>query len=405
MIFERSILREKIGLTVVIFFTLFTIITVFVLVRSLNQVNQGNIALNVLLKYLLVVALSYFPLIMVATTMIAMINTISRLYKDSEMVVWQTSGVSQWAIFRPVWMLIVPMFLFLLFMNAVLVPWTNQKLAAYQANSTANQLNLFKSGSFQSTKNGERTIFVGQVHTGVLPEFEQLFMQQSHEGKNILLLAQSAKVSNGLDGRSFLNLNNGRQYLLTPPHSAGQSEPSDKTPAIDSQNIKNDINEPVADFTVNSMRFEQYSVALDDLVNVDTRTLHETPVDQLDSVALWHRPTAEARAALYRRFSDAWMIVPMAIFAVVLGYIRPRSTRTWGILAGIALLMIYLNFIKVGEGSIASGKSKLLTVMLTVHGGFLLAALFCLWYRFNSWRLPALSLSALRLKKFGGGSV
>ena len=41
MIFQRSILREKITLTAVIFFTLFTILTVFFLVRSLNDVTQG----------------------------------------------------------------------------------------------------------------------------------------------------------------------------------------------------------------------------------------------------------------------------------------------------------------------------------------------------------------------------
>ena len=131
MIFQRSILREKITLTAVIFFTLFTILTVFFLVRSLNDVNQGKISVDVLLQYLLVVSLGYFPLIMVATVMIALISTIARIYKDSEMVVWQTSGASHWAIFRPVWMLVLPMFGFLLFMNAVMLPWTNQKMSAF----------------------------------------------------------------------------------------------------------------------------------------------------------------------------------------------------------------------------------------------------------------------------------
>lgn len=56
----------------------------FFLVRSLNDVNKGNISMDVLLQYLLVVSLGYFPLIMVATVMIALISTIARIYKDSK---------------------------------------------------------------------------------------------------------------------------------------------------------------------------------------------------------------------------------------------------------------------------------------------------------------------------------
>ena len=364
MIFERSILREKITLTAVIFFTLFTILAVFFLVRSLNDVNRGNISMDVLLQYLLAISLGYFPLIMVATVMIALISTISRIYKDSEMVVWQTSGASYWAIFRPVWMLVLPMFVFLLFMNSVMVPWTNQRMAVYQANNVITQLNLIKSGSFQTTKNGDRTIFVGQVKTGAIPEFENIFVTQNNKDKNLTVLAQSSKVQTSDDGRSFLVLENGRQYLLE----------QDK-------------------HQVSSMRFGRYGLSLDDIVSSETsQSLTEKPVDELFTDELLERHTPQASSELYRRFSDAFMIIPAAIFAVVLGYVRPRSARTWGILMGILILMIYLNFIKIGESKIAHGEWRLSQALLIVHGGFLGLALLALWYRVNSWRLPSFSL-------------
>ena len=369
MIFQRSILREKITLTAVIFFTLFTILTVFFLVRSLNDVNQGNISIDVLLQYLLVISLGYFPLIMVATVMIALISTIARIYKDSEMVVWQTSGVSHCAIFRPVWMLVLPMFGFLLFMNAVIVPWTNQKMAAFRADSAVSQLNLVKSGSFQTTKNGERTVFVGQVKTGVLPEFEHIFVAQKQENKNLTVIAQSAKMQDSADGRAFLVLNDGRQYLLE--EDKGQ---------------------------ISSMRFGRYGVSLEDFVNMNVKQMQEKPVNQMFTQALVRKGGSEAAAELYRRLSDAFMIIPAAIFAVVLGYVRPRSARTWGVLMGILILMIYLNVIKIGESNIARGEWRFSQGVLLVHGGFLGLSLLALWYRFNSWRLPNFSLSSL-LKK------
>ena len=366
MIFERSILREKITLTAVLFFTLFTIITVFFLVRALGDVNEGAIALDVLLKYLLVMSLQYFPLIMVATVVIAITSTVARLYKDSEMVVWQSSGVGTWALFKPVWMLVLPMVLFLVFMSVVLVPWANQKLAVYQKNSVASQLNLIKDGSFQTTKDGARTVFVQTVKTGTLPAFERIFITQNRPDKRLVVTADSAYAKISDDARLFLILENGRQYFL-------------------------DANKQ----QISSMRFGQYGISMSDVANVEARKFKETPVDQLPILTLFKTKTSEARAEFYRRISDAWMIVPMAIFAVVLGYARPRSNKTWGILMGVALLMIYLNFIKMGESAIARGQLRAWWAFAMVHGGFLLLSLLALWYRNHAWRFSNLSLSAL----------
>ena len=366
MIFERSILREKITLTAVLFFTLFTIITVFFLVRALGDVNEGSIALDVLLKYLLVMSLQYFPLIMVATVVIAITSTVARLYKDSEMVVWQSSGIGSWALFKPVWMLVLPMVVFLIFMSLVLVPWANHKLAAYQKNNVASQLNLIKDGSFQTTKDGTRTVFVQRVKTGALPAFEQVFISQNRPDKRLIVTADSAYAKVSDDGRLFLILENGRQYLI----DASKQQ-------------------------ISSMHFGQYGVSLTDVANMEARQFKETPVDQLPTLTLLDTKTREARAELYRRISDAWMIVPMAIFAVVLVYARPRSNKTWGILMGVALLMIYLNFIKMGESAIARGQLRTWWAFAMIHGGFFLLSGLALWYRNHAWRFSNLSLSAL----------
>lgn len=56
----------------------------------------------------------------------------ARLYKDSEMVVWQSSGVGTSGIVQTRVDVVLLMVLFLVFMSVVLVPWANQKLAVYQ---------------------------------------------------------------------------------------------------------------------------------------------------------------------------------------------------------------------------------------------------------------------------------
>ena len=243
-------------------------------------------------------------------------------------------------------------------------------MSAFRTDNVVSQLNLVKSGSFQTTKNGERTVFVGQVKTGVLPEFEHIFVAQQQTDKNLTVIAQSAKMQESADGRSFLILENGRQYLLE-------------------QNKDQ----------VSSMRFGRYGLSLEDLVKVDVSKIKEKPVDQMFTNELLDKGGAAAMSELYRRFSDAFMIIPAAIFAVVLGYVRPRSPKTWGVLMGILILMIYLNVVKIGESNISRGEWRFSRSLLLVHGGFLALSLLALWYRFNSWRLPSFSLSSLLQKK------
>ena len=114
MIFQRSILREKIAVSAVILFTLLTIMLVLFLVRGLREAAGGAIAVDGVLQLMLITTLRYFPLVVVVTVIIGMIMTIARLYQDSEMAVWQASGLSNLSLLRPVMMLVVPMFLFLL---------------------------------------------------------------------------------------------------------------------------------------------------------------------------------------------------------------------------------------------------------------------------------------------------
>lgn len=390
MIFERSILREKVTLTAVIFFTLFTIMTVFFLVRALGDVNEGAIALDVLLKYLVVMSLQYFPLIMVATVVIVIISTLSRLYKDSEMVVWHSSGVGVWLVFKPVFMLVLPMLLFLGFMNLFLTPWANSKLAAYRLNTAVSQLNLIKDGSFQSTKNGERTVYVQSIQKEGLPVFKQVFVSQQNATQSSVVTASSARAELGSDGRLFLILEDGRQYFMED-----QARSLETVDAVGAAGLALVPQVGAAPVQVSSMRFGEYGVSLSEISNEQARSLKEVPVDQQSSWVLAQRHGARDSAELYRRVSDAWMIVPMAILAVVLGYTRPRTNKSWGVLMGVFVFMIYLNIIKMGESAVARDALSAGYAFVWVHGGALLVSGLAVWYRQHSWRLSGVSVRSL----------
>ncbi len=358
MIFQRSILREKIAVSAVILFTLLTIMLVLFLVRGLREAAGGAIAVDGVLQLMLITTLRYFPLVVVVTVIIGMIMTIARLYQDSEMAVWQASGLSNLSLLRPVMMLVVPMFLFLLFMNAVLTPWGNQQLAQTRNQSGIDELNLIQPGAFRTAQNGQRVFFVDEVVKSSSPEFKNVFVLQKMKTETLLVTAQRAKLDNTFDDRTFLVLENGLQY-------------QDK----------------FSEDYFQSMRYGRYGFSIDEFTGIKSRDLSEKPVALMSTHELLDNTKAPAKAELYRRFSDSFMIVPMALLALVLGYVRPRgNTRAMGVMMGLVVFMIYLNFIKLGESRVSSDRWSLAQAMGLVHGSMMVLSLLALWYRQNAWR-------------------
>ena len=365
MIFQRSILREKITVAAVILFTLLTITSVLFLVKGLRSAAVGNVALGTVLQLMLITTLDYFPLIVVVSVMIAIIMTVSRLYRDSEMAVWQSSGVSGLSLLKPVAMLVLPMFLFILFLNVFFTPWTTQQLAEYRNQSNIQELSLLKNGTFRTADNGKRVFFVDEVTvTNKIPAFKNIFVAQKSDKGTTLLMAQTAHLDNKFDNRAFLVLQNGHQY-------------DDKT----------------QEKLFQSMLYAQYGFSIDEFTKVSSADVNNIPTNQRKTSMLWQDTTSDAQAEVYRRLSDSFMIIPMAMIALVLGYVKPRGSRTWGVLTGLLVFLIYLNMIKFGESAVADGKWSLLRSVLTVHGVCMVLALFALWYRQNSWRLSGFSLS------------
>lgn len=358
MIFQRSILREKIAVSAVILFTLLTITLVLFLVRGLKEAAGGSIAVDGVVRLMLITTLRYFPLIVVVTVVVSIIMTLTRIYQDSEMAVWQTSGLSGLSLLRPVFMLVFPMFLFLLFMNAVLTPWGNQQLAAYRSQSGLNELSLIKAGAFRQSQNGERVFFVDQILKSDKPDFKNIFVVQKGKDETLLVTADAASLENSFDNRAFLVLKNGRQYQ--------------------DRFVEGDLQ---------SMRYGRYGFSIDEFTGLKSTDITAQPVELTPTLELTKSPLVKPKAELFRRFSDAFMIVPMALLAVFFGYVKPRgSSKVISVMYGLVSFMIYLNAIKYGETRISLGDWPLFKTMLIVHGSILLITGFALWYRQNAWR-------------------
>ena len=93
MIFQRAIRREFTHSAAGVFVALFAILLTTQLIRFLGQAAQGSIAPEAVVALLGFSALNYVPALLSLASFIAILLSLSRSYRDSEMVVWFSSGL------------------------------------------------------------------------------------------------------------------------------------------------------------------------------------------------------------------------------------------------------------------------------------------------------------------------
>ena len=88
MIFHKTLLRELTSTAFATFLVLLGIVLTTQLVRLLGQAAGGVITSTSVIALLGFTALSYLPTLLSLTLFISVLMSISRAYRDSEMVVW-----------------------------------------------------------------------------------------------------------------------------------------------------------------------------------------------------------------------------------------------------------------------------------------------------------------------------
>ena len=92
MLFDSSIRKElarSFGATVVV---LITVVMTMMLIRTLGQAYKGNVSPSDVLLVMGYTVLGQLPTILGLGLFVAVVGSLSRMYRDSEMVIWYSSG-------------------------------------------------------------------------------------------------------------------------------------------------------------------------------------------------------------------------------------------------------------------------------------------------------------------------
>ena len=157
MLFDSTVKRElakSFGATLVVILTV--MLTMF-LIRTVGQAAGGVVSPQDVVLLLGFVSLGHLPTMLALSLFIAVVVTLGRMYRDSEMVIWFASGVNIHRFIVPVLRMAWPVVVVIALLVVFVWPWSNQQTQElrdrYQQRSDIARV---APGVFQSSSDGQR---------------------------------------------------------------------------------------------------------------------------------------------------------------------------------------------------------------------------------------------------------
>ncbi len=348
MIFTRSIVREFAQLSAVVGATLLAIMLSSSAIRLLGRAAGGKIYADAVASMLAFAAVQYLPVVVTLTVFIAVLLSLSRSYRDSEMVVWFTSGRGLAAWLGPVLLYALPLAGLVGLITLQLWPWAQARSAQFQQQiNTRDDVSLITPGVFIESKRADRVFFVEELAKDA-SAVGNIFVQTMDQGKVGITVASRGYQEVKPDGERFLVLQSGRHYQGTPGS---------------------------ADF--GTIDFERYSMRV---AQRKPKALSEEPRG-LSFARLLQQPTPANQAELYWRLSFPISLLVLAILAIPLSHVNPRAGRSTNLLIAILIYAIYNNVNSVMMAWIGQGKLAFGVGVWIAHAVLLALALWLLWRR------------------------
>jgi lipopolysaccharide export system permease protein len=350
MIFQRSLLREFTATGIAAFFVLLAITITTQLIRFLGYAARGNISSDAVLTFLGFASLRYLPHLLSIALFLSVLMTLTRSYRDSEMVVWFTSGQGLNAWIRPVLIYAAPLSVVIAILSFYLAPWAIGKTEEYrQQLESQDDIAAISPGVFKESRNGERVFFVEKLAAN-LSTVANVFVHSDEKGEVGTIVAKRGYQETAANGDRFLVMLNGRRYV-GPPGSA--------------------------EFRI--IEFEKYAV------RIESNEVKEAlpSVKALPMLALVADKSPDARAELVWRTGLPLSALVLSLLAIPMSFVNPRAGRSLNLMLAGLLYMVYTNMLSIFQAWVAQQKVDTFSGMWGVHLGMLAVVAMMFYVRLS----------------------
>ena len=125
MLFDSSIRKElarSFGATLVV---LVTVVMTMMLIRTLGQASRGNVNPSDVIMVMGFTVLGQLPTILGLSLFVSVVGSLSRMYRDSEMVIWFASGRGLVSFLPPLLRFAWPVVAVIAVLATLVWPWSN----------------------------------------------------------------------------------------------------------------------------------------------------------------------------------------------------------------------------------------------------------------------------------------
>ncbi len=347
----RKDLSRSFGATVVV---LSTIVMTNVLIRTLGQATVGGVNPSEIMLVMGFSVLGHLTTILTLSLFISIVSTLSRMYADSEMVIWFSSGQGLASFAPPILRFAWPILLTVTVLALVVWPWSNRQAQDLSDRyEQRNDIERVAPGQFQESAGGKRVFFIDK-DTPDNKTGTNVFISSNEGAVESITSAKQGLIELKKNER-ILNLSAGQQVL----HNTQTGQ-------------------------VRVMDFERYEVVIDS----DVKALSVNAPSMTSTLALIQDPQPRHLGELAWRLGLGMAAFNLLLLALAVATSNPRVGRSYHTALALLIFIVYYNMINVGQSWISTSRVSFSGFLLALHGGVLVLALMWIAARhFNlSWR-------------------
>ncbi|TWO71850.1 LPS export ABC transporter permease LptF [Caenimonas sedimenti] len=356
MLFHSTLRKElarSFGATLVV---LVTIVMTMTLIRTLSQASRGSVNPQEVMMVMGYTVLGFLPPILTLSLFVAIVGTLSRMYRDSEMVIWFSAGRGLSAFLRPLFGFAWPILLAIAALALVIWPWANQQTQELKDRyGRRGDLERVAPGQFQESASGRRVFFLDK-DTPDNKSGKNIFISTVENHRETVTSARGGRVET-IGDQQFLLLSNGQRL---------------------ESSLKNE-----------GMRISEFEQHGSRVNGGGLGSLDASPAKARSTLALMLEPTPVNRAELAWRLGLALAAFNFVVLAITVSSVNPRAGRSGNLIFALFAFIVYFNMLNLGQSWIGHGRTSFAGFLLGLHGGIFAAALFWLGKQHNNWALPS----------------
>jgi lipopolysaccharide export system permease protein len=356
MLFDSTLRRDlarSFGATLVV---ILTIVLTMMLIRTLGQAALGRVGPQDVVLLLGYTALGHLPTMLALSLFIAVVATLSRLYRDSEMTIWFVAGAPLSRFVRPVLRMAWPVLLVLAILALFVWPWGNRRISDMKDSFEQRaDISRVAPGQFQTSGDGQRVFFIDR-DSADLKTGRSVFILSKHNDLESVTTARTGRIE----------VQGGDRFLLL---DKGQ---------------RNDENLLTGEKTLS--RFEGYRVLAGERV---LSTVDTVPPKSRRTIELLRSQNPLLIGELTWRLGLVLGGANLLLLGIGLSATNPRRASNWNMLFALLSFVVYYNLIGLSQAWVSSGKMGMGPALVLTHGGAFALAMALLWWRDNGthWSL------------------